>query len=192
MLTLAKLNQRRYRLLQVQSQLLANGSDQELFTFWLCAAKKKKKSSKLIPCRSVCKCGQLAGSQPWRRLFSGKRPKISNHTVFNHHFIYISSLRRVKRGTRGLNFKKWVSAHITPQFYFFFFTFSCPMCARLLIDKVILICSRQQNRSLSLPRAHPRGAFVKTANSSDNIIMIMVIRLILLIMTRALWAPISV
>lgn len=97
-LTLAKLNQRQFQLLQVQSQLFANGSD---WVFSLSdTAQKKKNGPKLIPRRSVCKCGQLAGSQPWRRLFSGKRPKISNHTVFNHHFIYISSLPKVKRGTR--------------------------------------------------------------------------------------------
>lgn len=38
---------------------------------------------------------------------------------------------------------------------------------------------------------YPQGAFVKTANLSDNKIMIMVIGLILLIMTRALWMPIT-
>lgn len=83
-------------------------------------------------------------------------------------------------------------------FFFSFFAvvllFLVPCAQRLLTDKVILICSLQQNVSLSraLPRARPRGVFVKTANSSDNIIMIMVIRLILLIVTRALWAPITV
>lgn len=61
---------------------------------------RRKKRFKVNSLSQHLQMWQLAGSQPWRRLFSGKRPKISNHTVFNHHFIYISSLPKVKRGTR--------------------------------------------------------------------------------------------
>ena len=78
------------------------------------------------------------------------------------------------------------------------FTPSLPPCVRPgMTDKVVLIWSPQQNhfhfetfRTLSFPRVYPEGAFVKTANLSDN--KIMLIRLILLIMTRALWMPITV
>lgn len=128
-LTLAKLNQGQFQLFQVQSQLFANGSDR---VFSLSdTAQEEKKGSKLIPCRNICKCGQLAGSQPWRTLFSGKRPKISNHTVFNHHFIYISSLPKVKRGTR-----RSTSRSQSPQIPLwnlsssYFFRRPCPTCAR--------------------------------------------------------------
>lgn len=112
--------------------------------------RRKKKGSKWIPCRSICKCGQLAGSQPWRRLFSGKRPKISNHTVFNHHFIYISSLPKVKGGTRrSTSRSEPLQIPLRNLLASYFSHCPCPTRTRLLIDKAILIYSLQQNRSLS-------------------------------------------
>lgn len=149
-LTLAKLNQRQFQLLQVQSQLFLRMALIGSFHFLTLRRKKKpkktkKNGSKLIPRRCVRKCGQLAGSQPWRRRFSGKRPKISNHTVFNHHFIYISSLPKVKGGTRRSPSRSEPFANPTSEFLvvLLFPAVLVPRCVRLLIDKVIFICSLQ-------------------------------------------------